>query len=73
MGAISSEMFVHLLNVRLSLQNSEMASAFLVFKIFPGGGPPEPPFRLGDMSFIVQSITAQHKPLVKKVSLSTRE
>ena len=65
MGAISSEI-VHLLKVKVSLQNDQRW-LFLVtwFSKFFGGEPPDPPTRIENIWFIFQSNTAQHKPLVK--------
>ena len=46
MGAISSEM-VHLLKVKLSLQNDQRWLLLLSwFSNFFGGGPQDPPYRL---------------------------
>ena len=56
MGAISSEI-VHLLKVKLSLQNDQMTrdgfSCLLGFQNFSGEDPHTPPSRLENMSFIV--------------------
>ena len=65
MGAISFEIF-HLLKVKLSLQNDQRwLLLFSWFSKFFGGGPPDPPSRLENMSFIFQSNTAQHKPFIE--------
>ena len=46
MGAISSEI-VHLLKVKLSLQNDQRWFLLLSwFSKFSGGGPPVPPFQI---------------------------
>ena len=64
-GAKSSE-FVHLLKVKLSLQNDLRWLLLLSwFSKFFLGGPPGPPSRLEVCSLIIfQSNTAQHKPFV---------
>ena len=52
MGAISSEI-VHLLKVKLSLQNDLRWLLLLSwFSQFSGGGPLYPPFRLQNVGFI---------------------
>ena len=52
MGAIYSEI-VHLLKVKLSLQNDQRLLLLLSwFSKFSGGGPPYPPSRLQNMRFI---------------------
>ena len=76
MGAISSEI-VHLLKVRLSLQNDqrwllllswfskffgEGFSYFLGFQNFSGEDPRTTLARLDNMLFIFQFNTVQHKP-----------
>ena len=68
MVAISSEI-VHLMKVKLSLQNNQRWLLLLPWcSKFSGGGPPNPPSGLENMGFIFQFNTAQHKPLVKKMS-----
>ena len=66
MGAISSEI-VHLLKVRLSLQNDQRWLLLLSwFSKFFGRGLPNPPSRLDNMCFVFQSNTVQHKAFSKK-------
>ena len=63
MGAISFEI-VHLLKVKLSLQNDQRWLLLLSwFSKFFGGGPPDPPSKLENMSIIFY--TTQHKPFVE--------
>ena len=51
MGAISSEI-LHLLKVKLPLQNDQRWSLMLSwFSKFSGGEPPNPPSRLGNMIY----------------------
>ena len=70
---ISSEI-VHLLKVKLSLQNGQRWLLLLSwYSKFSGGGgrTPEPPFQISKY-MIFQFNTTQHKPLVKNEVL-TRE
>ena len=70
MGAISFEIG-HLLKVKLSLQNDQRWLLLLSwFSKFSGGGPPDPPSKLENMSII---FTLLNTSLLLKVRLSTRE
>ena len=61
MGAISSEI-VHLLKVKLSLQNDQSWLLLLSwYSKFSGGEPPEPSFQI--RNYVIY-FSNQHKPLV---------
>ena len=65
MGAISPEI-VHLLKVKLPLENDQRWLLLLYwFSKFSGGGPPYPPSRLENIRLIFQSNTPQEKMLVQ--------
>ena len=65
MGAISSEI-VHLLKVKLSLQNDQRWLLLLSwYSKFSGGGPTYPPFQISKYVIYFQFNTTQNKPLVK--------
>ena len=65
MGAISHEI-VHLLKVKLPLENDQRWLLLLYwFSKFSGGEPPYPPSRLGNIRLIFQSNTPQEKTLVQ--------
>ena len=69
MWAVSSEV-VHLMKVKLYFQNDQRWYLLLSwFSKFFGGGPPNPPDTLGNMWYIFQFNTAQHKTLVKSLAV----